>query len=511
MFKIILEMANNHMGSTSHAKTIISSFSEVIKKVELDAEYYVKFQYRDLDTYIREELKGKTDIHFVKRFETTRLTDTQFKEIGDYARARGFKLACTPFDSVSARKVISQNYDMIKIASACIDDWQIHETIIQELSKLDKKDFEITFSTGGASLEQIDRLASFYNHRFTGPLNILHCVAEYPYSTNHANLAKIKRLAERFPNSSIGYSSHETPDELDLGAWAVIFGASVLEKHVGVDTDKIENNQYTIRPQEFELWLKKIQKSVFSMGAANQVSETELKTVHSLKRGAVFKKAFKAGSDIVETDVMFVFPRDENQLGPEHFGMFQPKYRLKQDVISGQNLSLSMFEISSAPGDKANRQTIAEYVHSVKGLLREAGISYQINAKDVELSHHYGVDKLRHFGALLISRINNELYSKKIVAMVAGQCHPAHKHAMKDETFEVLWGHLRLIIDESQTIDLAPGDTYRIHPNTLHSFSTNTGVVFEEIATEATPGDSEYMKQNDKNRKSKLDDFWALF
>lgn len=511
MLKIILEMANNHMGSVTHAKTIISSFSKVIKKVEFEAEYFIKFQYRDLDTYIRRELQGRTDIHFVKRFESTRLSSAQFDDIGQYARTLGFKLACTPFDAPSAEKVVHENYDMIKIASACIDDWQIHETIIRDLSKYQKKEVEVTFSTGGASLEQIDRLASFYNHRLSGTLNILHCVAEYPYASSIAQISKIKKLSERFPNSHIGYSAHETPDELDLGAWAVIAGATVLEKHVGVDTDKIENNQYTIRPKEFELWLKKIQKSVLSMGSVNQVSAAELKTVHSLKRGAVFRKAKKAGSIISESDVTFVFPRDEDQLGPEHFGMFQPNYKLKVDVGLGEILTADMFEISAALGDGASRQTVAEYVHSVKGLLREAGINYQIDAEDVELSHHYGVAKLKQFGALLITRVNTELYSKKILVMIAGQSHPTHKHTLKDETFEVLWGHLKLTVNENQTIELGPGDTYRIYPETLHSFSTSTGVVFEEIATEAVAGDSQYTKVNSIKRKSKLGEFWDLF
>ena len=45
--KIILEMANNHMGSVDHGKLIIRSFKEVIDEVGLNAKYFIKFLWEN--------------------------------------------------------------------------------------------------------------------------------------------------------------------------------------------------------------------------------------------------------------------------------------------------------------------------------------------------------------------------------------------------------------------------------------------------------------------------------
>ena len=57
--KYILEMANNHMGSVEHGREIIRAFAET---VDFSAgDHFIKFQYRDLDTYIDASVKGNTN------------------------------------------------------------------------------------------------------------------------------------------------------------------------------------------------------------------------------------------------------------------------------------------------------------------------------------------------------------------------------------------------------------------------------------------------------------------
>lgn len=60
------------------------------------------------------------------------------------------------------------------------------------------------------------------------------------------------------------------------------------------------------------------------------------------------------------------------------------------------------------------------------------------------LSHHYGIDKFREFGAAVIECFNMDDYAKKILVVLPGQYHEEHYHQQKHETFHVLYGDLQL-------------------------------------------------------------------
>ena len=56
---IVLDIANNHFGSISHAKKIIDQFSKIIKKYKINSTF--KFQFRDLDTFIHKDFKNSDE------------------------------------------------------------------------------------------------------------------------------------------------------------------------------------------------------------------------------------------------------------------------------------------------------------------------------------------------------------------------------------------------------------------------------------------------------------------
>lgn len=58
----IFEMANNHMGDLKHGISIIRGVSKVCKK--FDFRFGFKLQYRDLDTFIHPDFKGRRAIVF---------------------------------------------------------------------------------------------------------------------------------------------------------------------------------------------------------------------------------------------------------------------------------------------------------------------------------------------------------------------------------------------------------------------------------------------------------------
>jgi len=126
---VIFEMANNHMGDTAHGMAIIKAFADAVAPYRNTFDFAFKLQYRDLDTFIRPDYKGRNDIKYVKRFEETRLSDADFRRLIETMREHGFLTVCTPFDEVSVDRIEAHGIDIIKIASCALTDWPLLESI----------------------------------------------------------------------------------------------------------------------------------------------------------------------------------------------------------------------------------------------------------------------------------------------------------------------------------------------------------------------------------------------
>ena len=82
----VLDLANNHFGDLKHAKKIIDKFSIIIKKFKINA--CIKFQFRDLETYIHKKYKKGKNNKFVKRFTTTRLDIKEITTLFNYIKKK---------------------------------------------------------------------------------------------------------------------------------------------------------------------------------------------------------------------------------------------------------------------------------------------------------------------------------------------------------------------------------------------------------------------------------------
>ena len=118
----IFEMANNHQGSVEHGKRIIREMAEAVKDYRESFDFAFKFQYRDLDTFIRPDYRDRDDVKNVKRFKDTRLTQEQFLELKKAVEDENMFTICTGFDEVSVGRIAEQGYDVIKIASCSFND-----------------------------------------------------------------------------------------------------------------------------------------------------------------------------------------------------------------------------------------------------------------------------------------------------------------------------------------------------------------------------------------------------
>lgn len=105
-----------------------------------------------------------------------------------------------------------------------------------------------------------------------------------------------------------------------------------------------------------------------------------------------------------------------------------------------------------------------------------------------------GFERFFEHGAVIIDVVNRD-YCKKLIVQLPGQRHPAHRHAKKEETFQVISGTLRINLGGVEHV-LMPGETQLVERGVMHSFWTDNGVIFEEISTTHIKGDSEYEDQS---------------
>jgi sialic acid synthase SpsE/mannose-6-phosphate isomerase-like protein (cupin superfamily) len=489
----VLEMANNHMGDLEHGISIVRAFADVCKAFPF--RFAFKLQYRDLDTYIHPAARGRTDVKYVQRFSETRLSMQQFDRLIAEIRACGFLAMATPFDEPSVAIVEQQGLDILKIASCSFTDWPLLERAV----KVDKP---IIASTAGASLDDIDRVVSFFIHR-NKQFAIMHCVAEYPTPAERMQLSQIDFLRNRYPGVPIGFSTHEDPENTELVRLAIAKGATVFEKHVGLASSGYELNAYSASPEQVNAWLAAAQQTLKICGDSGERSPenpAEQAGLRSLRRGVFARKPLAAGKLLTAEDVYFAFPVGENQLTANDWSKYSA-FSATSDIDADAGLSTS--NIVSVD----RRIKIREIVARARSLLVQGNIVVPGRA-GLEISHHYGLDRFDEFGLVMITVVNRS-YCKKLLINLPGQSHPEQHHKHKEETFHVLHGEVHLHLDGIPRI-ARPGDVIVIEPGVRHAFSSSTGAIIEEISSTHFVDDSYYTDESisaNKNRKTLLT-FW---
>ncbi len=493
---IIFEMANNHMGDVEHGIHIIEALSKITKNYPFD--FAVKFQYRNLDTFIHPDFTERMDLKFVKRFSETRLNETDFLKLKSTCEKYGFKTICTPFDEDSVDQIVKHQYDYLKIASCSIRDWPL-------LEKIAEADLPIIASTGGASMTDVDKVVSFFKHKEKS-FALMHCVGVYPTENEDLIMNRIDWFKDRYRDIPIGFSTHEKPDETLPAVIAVSKNARLFERHVGLETETYKLNAYSSNPEQIQKWLNAIKAALAACGPEDirnhQVSETELKALEGLKRGAFARRPIESDEYFGMDDVFFAMPNNGKQMTAENFSKHHTG--LKSKKAYKKNEAIDEFEIEQVDV----RAKIANILHTMNSQLNQARIVLNPDS-DIELSHHYGVENIEKTGVVMVTCINKE-YCKKLLVQIPGQFHPEHAHKIKEETFQILWGSMYIKM-EGETKKYLPGDIVTVERGAKHSFWTEEGVVVEEVSTTHVKDDSYYtddnIAENDK-RKTNLKDWW---
>jgi N-acetylneuraminate synthase len=467
----ILDLANNHQGNLKHALNLISAHGKVVRKHGVRAA--LKLQFRDLDTFIHPSHQKDSPNKQVKRFLETRLSPEDFGALLERAKEEGFLTMATPFDEPSVDLMEDLKVEIAKVASCSSDDRPL-------LNRILKTSLPIVASTGGLHLSQIDLLAAMLQNR-SADFAIMFCMAVYPTPTHLMRLSQIDFLRARYPGISIGFSTHEDPNDTRPIQIAYGKGAELFERHIGLEAGGITLNAYSSTPAQLDAWLEGFRYAVEVCGGAARAPspQAELDALASLKRGVFARRNLKKGEILSNEDVHFCIPWEPGSMDA---GQWREGKKAEKDYAA--------YDALIAPdSEKDPTLTIEEILVQVRGLLNTAKISIG-SQSEVEISHHHGLSRFREVGAVIITCVNRD-YTKKLIVQLPRQKHPYHRHLVKEETFQLLSGDLEVEI-EGVRRTLSPGDMVLVSPGSWHKFHTLNGCVFEEISTTHNAKDSFY-------------------
>ncbi len=289
---IIAEIGVNHNGNLKLAKKSILE----AKNSGADAVKFQSFKADALATKFTPKVRyqkrsGVNETHYqmLKKLE---LDQKKFKSIIKFCKKKKISIISTPYDVDNAKFLIKNGIKIIKISSADIIDFQLHNFL------KNKNSIEIILSTGMSNLKEITETVKFYKRKNKlKKLYLLQCISNYPAKITNQNLNVIPMFKKNF-NLSSGFSDHTRG--YFASTLAVALGAKVIEKHFTLDKSlKGPDHKASMNPREFGFFVKKIRETEKILGSDKKFCvDEELEMKRISRKSIIAKKLINKGQKL---------------------------------------------------------------------------------------------------------------------------------------------------------------------------------------------------------------------
>jgi sialic acid synthase SpsE len=304
----VLELANNHLGRVERGLEIVKAYSRIVRFNNVRAA--IKLQLRDVDTFVHRDFRDRSDIRYVHKTLSTKLSLDDISKLVQAIRNGGCIPMATAFDEPSVDLCVKLGFPVLKVASSDLNDWFL-------LEKIAKVGRPVIVSTGGSSLKDLDDLVTFFDNRHI-PLAINHCVAIYPSEDYELELNQIDFLRNRYPTHTIGFSTHEYHDWTASLTIAYAKGARTFERHIDIDDGTTTVSPYCSLPDQIDQWFRawhKVREMCGAPGTQRRIiPEKEIRYLDSLVRGVYAKRDLPEGHILGEEDLYLAIPLQKGQL-----------------------------------------------------------------------------------------------------------------------------------------------------------------------------------------------------
>ena len=287
----IAEAGANHEGNVKKAYKLIDAAIEGnANSIKFQTYKASKLTTKTAKKYWDDGISNETQYDVFEKLD--KLTNSDWKDIFEYAKDKKITCFSTPFDYESVDLLYSLDVPIFKIASADI-------THIPLIKKIAKKKLPIILSTGMASLNEINEAINTIENEGNNDIIIMHCITSYPTKPEDANLELIKVLKRNFPNYIIGYSDHTLGT--DIPVYSVFYGACCIEKHFTFDQSLKTSRDHwlSLGPKEFQEMVKKLELARVSKGLEKRIEfDSEREAVKFARRSIVSTKKINIGEKI---------------------------------------------------------------------------------------------------------------------------------------------------------------------------------------------------------------------
>jgi len=302
----VLELANNHWGSLERGKKIVREFAKIVKNNKVKAA--IKLQFRDVDSFVHKDFKNSgsgielTSLpkrsRYIQKTSKTKLSYDEMKELVEYIKKHNCIPMSTPFDEKSVDWCVEMQLPIIKVSSSDINDWIL-------LNKIASTKKPVILSTGGATDKQIEDVVIFFTNRKI-PIALNHCVSKYPSEDNELELDQIDYLRQKYPNVTIGLSTHEYHDWHSSMYISYAKGVRTWERHIDIpyptNHEQKEVSKYCSLPHQIDEWFKSFSRAKIMCGTSSSIrrviDEKETNYLEALYRGLYLKDDLKKGTKI---------------------------------------------------------------------------------------------------------------------------------------------------------------------------------------------------------------------
>ena len=270
---VIAEIGINHNGSVEIAKKMI----EGAKAAGCDA---VKFQKRTpevcvpKDQWIIERDTPWGRMTYIDYRYKVEFGKDDYAAIDKYCKDLGIIWFVSCWDEESVEFIEEFNPPLYKTASASLTDIDL----LLSHKKLNKP---VMTSTGMSTMEEIENAVENIGLE---KLLIAHSTSSYPCKYEELNLKMISTLRNKYPETPIGYSGHETGL---APTWAAVaLGSSFVERHITLDRAMWGTDQAaSVEISGFHRLVRNIRDIELALGdGIKKVYDSELSSREKLRR-----------------------------------------------------------------------------------------------------------------------------------------------------------------------------------------------------------------------------------
>lgn len=293
---IIAEAGVNHNGDVALAKKLIDAAIEA----GADAVKFQTFKAKNIVTPTAEKADyqkhttgaGESQYEMIKKLE---LSETDFRDLSDYAKEAGIIFLSTPFDEESVDLLDHIGIPAFKVPSGEITNFPL-------LKKVAQKSKPIILSTGMATLGEVEEALNYLKKHGAEEIVLLHCTTSYPAPVMSVNLRAMETLRCAF-QVPVGYSDHTEGITIPIAAAAM--GACVIEKHFTLDrTLPGPDHQASLEPQELAAMVKAVRDVELARGNGIKGPTEEEEAIKRVaRRSIVAKRDIHMGDVLTEDDL----------------------------------------------------------------------------------------------------------------------------------------------------------------------------------------------------------------